>query len=70
MRGDRAWNDEASLNSIVLAMQSGIRLDLLECAECFNIQRRRHSSIFYTTSIQQYEAWFLKDKLGVQALHW
>lgn len=40
------------------------RLDLFEYIEGFYNRRRRHSSIGYRTPIQQYEAWFEKEKLA------
>ena len=38
--------------------------DLFEYIEGFYNRRRRHSSIGYRTPLQQYEAWFEKDKLA------
>ncbi len=38
--------------------------DLFECIEGFYNRRRRHSSIGCRTPVQQYEAWFEKEKLA------
>jgi putative transposase len=40
------------------------RIDLFEYIEGFYNRRRRHSSIGYRTPLQQYEAWFAKEKLA------